>query len=191
MQVGTIDARPITGGASPQRAVAPSGRVSARGVRLLAVAALLSALPFTTARGDDIAPPSSGGCVPGPMTLARLQAAAPSGPGSPKTPADAAIEDGYGFVMLGTVGTRLWPDKNARLDSLMQAGDRADALCKIRTPDGTSWLVLRSAGGTLRYILTVGTTTVQAHDADLSRMHKIWTKEIGGSGTKPKATHVP
>jgi hypothetical protein len=132
------------------------------------------------AAGSAAAAPLLAGCTAGPATLARMQAAAPSGTGATQTPADSAIEDGYSFVMLGATGTRLWPDKNAKLDSLMRAGERADAICKIKTADGASWLVLRPAGGILQYVPAVATTSVQAHEADLSRVHKIWA-EGGGA----------
>ena len=147
-------------------------------MRVAAFAAVMAMLPLA-AGADDTG--TARGCAAGPAKLAAMQAAA--GTDSPLLPADASIIDPpYSFVLLGTTATRYWPDKDARLDSLMQAGVRGAALCGIKMPGGTAWLVLRGEGGVLRYVPRAGTQSVEAHEADMVRMRKIWDARPGSGG---------
>ena len=112
---------------------------------------------------------------------------AAAGAGSPQLPADASIVDPpYSFVMLGTTATRYWPDKSGKLDSLLQAGAGGAALCGIKMPDGTLWVVLRGGDGALRYVPRAGTQSAEAHEADMVRMRKIWDARPDLNGEGPR-----
>ena len=152
-------------------------------LRLVVLAGIMATLPLA-AGADETA--TAHGCMAGPATLGPMQAAA--GAGSPQLPTDASIvEPPSSFVLLGTTATRYWPDNGAKLDSLMQAGDCGAALCGIKMPGGRSWLVLRGDDGMLRYVPRVGTQSVEAHEADMVRMRKIWDAAPGLSGEGSRA----
>jgi hypothetical protein len=147
-------------------------------LRLVVLAGIVAVLPIAAGAAE---PATVRGCAAGPAKLRQMQATV--GAGSPQLPADAAIvEDSHSFVLLGTTATRYWPDKDAKLDTLMHAGARGAALCAIKMPGGVSWLVLRGGDGLLRYVPQVGTQSVEAHEADMVRMRKIWGAAPGLSG---------
>jgi hypothetical protein len=152
-------------------------------LRIVALAGIVVMLPLAAQADQDA---TVRGCKAGPAKLGPMQATADAG--SPELPADANIvEAPYSFVLLGATPTRFWPDKDAKLDSLMQAGARGAALCGIKMPGGASWLVLRGDDGKLRYVPQVGTQSAEAHEADMVRMRKIWDAAPGLSGEASRA----